>query len=235
MQGMDRLLTLQGIDTAIDRLTLRRAALESGETLRTARAEADAAEHLLGELRLTLDEMVRDQIRFEQEIDSLTQKEGAEQKRMYDGSIVNTKELEALQHEIASLKKRKADREDELLALMEQRETTEARAAEAETHAGSLREALDATAADAQRELAEATVELSQRVAAREDLAPQLDPELLELYEDLRRQKKGIGAAALVDGVCQGCHEQLSSMQLDKLKKAEGIRRCEHCRRILVL
>ena len=56
----------------------------------------------------------------------------------------------------------------------------------------------------------------------------------LELYEDLRRQKKGIGAAALVDGVCQGCHEQLSAVQLDKLKRIDGVRRCEHCRRILV-
>lgn len=235
MRGMDRLLNLQEIDTALDRLTARRAALEAGETLIVARAEADAAEHVLGERRLQLDEMARDQIRFEQEIDSLTQKEAAELKRMYDGSIVNTKELEALQHEIASLKKRRTDREDELLALMEQRETLDASAVEAQTRADALREALDATAVEAQTELAEATVELAERRAAREELAPQLDPELLELYDDLRRQKKGIGAAALDDGVCQGCHEQLSSMQLDKLKRAEGIRRCEHCRRILVL
>ena len=58
---------------------------------------------------------------------------------------------------------------------------------------------------------------------------------MLELYEDLRRQKKGVGAAALVDGVCQACHEQLSAVQLDKLKRSEGVRRCEHCRRILVV
>jgi predicted nucleic acid-binding Zn-ribbon protein len=60
------------------------------------------------------------------------------------------------------------------------------------------------------------------------------DPGLLELYEDLRRQKKGIGAAALVDGVCQGCHQQLSAVDLDRLRRADGIRRCVHCRRILV-
>ncbi len=44
---------------------------------------------------------------------------------MFDGSIVNTKELEALQHEIENFKKRRSDREDELLALMEQREELE--------------------------------------------------------------------------------------------------------------
>jgi predicted nucleic acid-binding Zn-ribbon protein len=35
--------------------------------------------------------------------------------------------------------------------------------------------------------------------------------------------------------VCQGCHEQLSSVYRDKLKRTEGPKRCEHCRRILVI
>ncbi|MDH4113305.1 MAG: C4-type zinc ribbon domain-containing protein, partial [Actinomycetota bacterium] len=66
-------------------------------------------------------------------------------------------------------------------------------------------------------------------------IAAEIEPDVLELYEDLRRQKKGIGAAALVDGVCQACHEQLSAVELDRVKRAEGVRRCEHCRRILVV
>ena len=53
------------------------------------------------------------------------------------------------------------------------------------------------------------------------DLA-EIEPDVLELYEDLRNQKKGMGVAALVDGVCQGCHEQLSAMELDKIKRARG-------------
>ena len=57
----------------------------------------------------------------------------------------------------------------------------------------------------------------------------------LELYEDLRPQKKGVAAVALIDGVCQGCHEQLSSVYVDRLKRVEGPKRCEHCRRILVI
>ena len=67
------------------------------------------------------------------------------------------------------------------------------------------------------------------------ELTAGIDPELLELYEDLRPQKKGVAAVALVDGVCQGCHEKLSSVELDRVKRTEGIARCEYCRRILVL
>jgi len=37
-----------------------------------------------------------------------------------------------------------------------------------------------------------------------------------------------------VDGVCQACHEQLSAVELDRLKRMDGVKRCEYCRRIVV-
>jgi predicted nucleic acid-binding Zn-ribbon protein len=230
-----RLLDLQEADTAIGRLQARRRVLEDGSELAAVRADADAADNRLGELRLRLDEIGRDQSRFEHEIDSMTQKEQAEQQRMYDGSIVNAKELEALQHEITSVHKRRSDREDELLALLELRENLEAEAVAAEQQAAALRARAEGAASAASDELAGISTDLADRTAHREAVAAEIDAEVLELYDDLRRQKKGIGAAALVDGVCQACHEQLSSVELDKLKRAEGIRRCEHCRRILVV
>ena len=230
-----RLLDLQETDTALGRLLARRRVLEDGSELAAVRADADAADNRLGEIRLRLDEIGRDQSRFEHEIDSMTQKEQAEQQRMYDGSIVNAKELEALQHEIASVHKRRSDREDELLALLEMRENLEADAVAAEQQSTALRARADEAASAATDELARIEADIAERTTQREAIAAEIDAELLELYDDLRRQKKGIGAAALVDGVCQACHEQLSSVELDKLKRAEGIRRCEHCRRILVV
>jgi predicted nucleic acid-binding Zn-ribbon protein len=230
-----RLLDLQETDTALGRLLARRRALEDGSELAAVRADADAADNRLGEIRLRLDEIGRDQSRFEHEIDSMTQKEQAEQQRMYDGSIVNAKELEALQHEIASVHKRRSDREDELLALLEMRENLEADAVAAGQQSAALRARADEAASAATDELARIETDIAERTTQREAIAAEIDAELLGLYDDLRRQKKGIGAAALVDGVCQACHEQLSSVELDKLKRAEGIRRCEHCRRILVV
>jgi predicted nucleic acid-binding Zn-ribbon protein len=86
----------------------------------------------------------------------------------------------------------------------------------------------------AAKELEEIERTLAARRAERQALLPAFDPELLELYEELRRQKQGVGAAALVDGVCQACHQKLSPMYLDRMKRSEGVRRCEYCRRILV-
>jgi len=230
-----RLLALQDADSAIDRLRHRKEVLEAGGELGAARAEADAAERGWGELRLQIDATARDQLKLEHEIDSLTQKSAAEEKRMYDGSIANARELESLQHEIENLRKRRSDREDELLVLMEIREDLESKASAAEARTAELRSAADALGGEADRELTEIDRDLAARGAERDAIVPDIDPEVLELYEELRVQKKGVGAAALIDGVCQGCHEKLSAMELDRLKHADGVKRCEYCRRILVL
>src|SRR5687768_13868213 len=78
------LLDIQELDTAIDRLRSRMRALEAGEDAAAALGEANEAERQMGELRLRLDELSRDQMRFEHEIDSMSQKAEAEERRMFD-------------------------------------------------------------------------------------------------------------------------------------------------------
>ena len=234
VKGMDRLLELQEIDSAADRLEARRRQLEVGDELRAARAAMEETEGRLGELRLALDAVAREQQRLEYEIDSMARKAQAEEKRLYDGSIVNAKELEALQHEIANLKERRGRTEDELLDQMLRREDLESRASGLEAEMAASRARVEEIGGDAVKELQEIDGQLAARRTARDALVPELDEELLELYEDLRRQKKGIGAAALVDGVCSACHEKLSALELDRLKKTDGVKRCEYCRRIVI-
>jgi predicted nucleic acid-binding Zn-ribbon protein len=235
MEPISRLLDLQSLDTAIDRLNARRAALEGEGELGAARVEAERAEQEFGELRLQLDTFDRDGSKLEHEIDSLTQKAADEESRLFGGAVANAKELESIRREVDNLRKRKAEREDELLVVLERREEVERRAKEAEVRAEDRRVAVDTVAGDASRELAQIVGDLTAKQADRDRLAAGFDPELLELYDDLRKQKKGVGVAALVDGVCQGCHEKLSAIELDRIKHTEDVPRCEYCRRILVL
>lgn len=235
IQGYDRLLELQAVDSAIDRLEARRVEIESGAELRQVQARVRELEDRVGELRLALDSQGREQSRLENDISTLEQKIAAEEKRLYDGSVANPKELESMQHEIGSLRTRKSRIEDELLEQMERREALEVQLPPIETDLTGGRkrvEEIEASSADELRQIAE---DLVQRRAHRETLVPAYDEELLELYEDLRAQKRGVGAAALVDGVCGGCNQKLSPLELDHIRKAEGVRRCDYCRRILVL
>ena len=234
MRGMERLLELQDLDLAIDRYEARKREIESGAELMEARRRADEVEQKIGELRLALDAIQREEKRLEHEISTVDLRTQAEQKRLYDGTVANPKELGSIQAEIESLGRRKARLEDEELVQMEQREDLESQLPPLEKEHAELRSRVDEIESSSGNELGEITTSLQERRSARESLTPELDEELLDMYEDLRALKRGVGAAALIDGVCQGCHEKLSALALDKLKRSDGIRRCENCRRILV-
>ena len=159
------LLDIQEMDTAIDRLTARMQALETGEDAATALAEANEAERMMGEIRLRLDELSRDQMRFEHEIESMSQKSAAEERRLYDGSVANARELDSITHEVDNLKKRRSDREDELLALMEVREELEAQERAAAQRSEALRARVEEVGSVAAGELERMGTERDERAS----------------------------------------------------------------------
>jgi predicted nucleic acid-binding Zn-ribbon protein len=232
--GVEVLLELQEADLTLDRLRARLQALEEEGELRAARERLAAAESRLGELRLALDEVTREQRKLEQDVEFLERKIDAERKRLFDGSVANPKELQSIEAEVESLRARKGRVEDQVLERMERREELEGQLGPAEAEVGEARRRVAELEEASARELGEVERALEERSAERERLAAGIDPGLLELYEDLRRQKKGVGAVALVGGVCQGCHQKLSPMYLERLKRTPGVKRCEYCRRILV-
>ena len=105
---------------------------------------------------------------------------------------------------------------------------------------------LDTERADASAEAAELTtkveqlshdidVQLHDHQAARSKVVPDIPDTLLKLYETIRAQKGGVGAAALVGGTCEGCHTTLPQVEVEKIRKEGGLQRCDNCRRILVI
>jgi predicted nucleic acid-binding Zn-ribbon protein len=229
-----RLLDLQALDLALDRLRARHDALEAAEEFRQASARVRDLEAAIGELKLSLSDVARDQSRLETDIDSIGQKAEAERKRLYDGSVANAKELQSIEAEIASLRHRISSKEDQLLEVMERREELEQGLVPQESALAEARASLQEIDASAGAELGEIEQDLTAKSAQRAEVVAAIAPDVLELYEELRRQKKGVAAVALVDGVCQGCHQKMSPVYLERLKKVDGIRRCEYCRRIVV-
>lgn len=146
------------------------------------------------------------------------------------------KDLQALSSELEALSRRASDLEDVELEVLERLEVAEAELAAAETqHAeiaaqiAELEVTRDAGFAEIDRELAAI---VDERAAAAEGL----DAGLVALYEKLRDQHGGIGAATLVRGQCQGCHMTLNAGDLAAIVAAapDQVVRCEECGRILV-
>jgi len=233
-RGTGKLLELQQLDISIDRATARLHELEGGEDLRAARTLLFEAEAKLGELRLAIDAVGKEQARLEGDVDLLQRKIEAERRRLVDGSVANPRELQAIEAEVRNLEGRRTRAEDLLIEQMERWEDMEGRRGALEAAEAEARRRLEEVEVGSAKELVDIEKSLAERQAQRDRLLPAFDPELLELYEDLRQQKRGVGAAALVDGVCQACHQQLSPMYLDRMKRSDGVRRCEYCRRILI-
>jgi uncharacterized protein len=231
------LLEMQGHDSAIDRLLHRRGSLPEDARLAELGQALAAVDQLTAEREGTLATVRREQARFEDEIEMVTRKARNEEARAVSGKVTSPKELTAIQEEVAALKRRQDVLEDELLERMEQRETLEAELGEL----AGRREGIVAEQAEVTKVRDAALVEIDRDLeaqrAAREALAPNVGEELRGLYDQLRARHGGVGVAALVGDTCQGCRVSISPVELAAVRRqpAEQIKRCENCRRILVV
>jgi predicted nucleic acid-binding Zn-ribbon protein len=83
---------------------------------------------------------------------------------------------------------------------------------------------------------AEIDAALGEAVGARATEASLLPTALADRYEALRARLKGTGAARLVGSHCDGCHLELSSVEVEKIRALPPgeVATCEQCGRILV-
>jgi predicted nucleic acid-binding Zn-ribbon protein len=178
----------------------------------------------------------REQTKAEADVEAVRTRAERDQKRLDAGQVGSPKELESLQHEIASLARRQGDLEDAVLEIMERREAAQARADELTAERDRIVADIERLTASRDAALAEIATEYAAVEAERKTLAGGLPGEFVALYEKIRGQVGGAGAAALRRGRCEGCRMELASTELAAIKAApeDLVVRCEECRRILV-
>ncbi|MCA6094786.1 C4-type zinc ribbon domain-containing protein [Streptomyces sp. SCA3-4] len=149
---------------------------------------------------------------------------------------MSPKDLENLQHEVASLAKRQGDLEDVVLEVMERREAAQERVKELTGRV----ESVQAKVNDALSRRDAATVVIDDEVATvtkeREVVAASIPADLIKLYDRLREKQGGIGAARLNQRRCEGCRLELDITEINEIRAAspDQVVRCGNCSRILV-
>jgi hypothetical protein len=229
-----RLLDLQAADTALSQLAHRRVNLPELAAIADRAQRAAALQNEVVDAQTRLSDIAAEQRRLETDVDTVRARATRDEGRMQAGGLPS-RELESLQHEIATLARRQSTLEDEVLDAME-------RAEEAD---GALRDAtsrLDAVLAE-QRELetkrdaafAEIDAAVALRQPERESIVAEIPADLLALYERARAQG-GTGAALLRQRRCEACHIELSGSELSSVRGAapDAVMRCDNCRAILV-
>jgi len=231
-----RLLELAEIDAELTRLEHRRRGLPEHEELarlgqrdRELRDELATLDAQEGDLR-------REQGKAEADVEQVRTRIERDQSRLDAGRVSAPRELENLQSEIESLHRRQSDLEEVVLDVMERSESTQARQSAARSERAEIQ--ADAAAGTARRDasLAEIGEQAGKATDRRAAVVADEPADLIDLYERLRGQHGGVGAAALRRGRCEGCHLSLNTVDLNAIRAAapDEVLRCEECRRILV-
>lgn len=236
MSRWESLLAVQAHDTRADQLARRLDTLPERAQLVTVSQQVAEVDGRLATVDVRRGELSRSQQRLEDEIASLTERANQAEKQLYSGSVSNPRELQALQDDIASIRRRISQIEDDELEIMELSEPVDAQRAELEAERERLTaetDRLTGALAAAEAEIAE---ELSAVKAERDEAASGVPDELWAEYDLLRSQLGGIAVARLVGTTCQGCHLQLSAVEVDRIRKlgVDEIVHCEECGRLLV-
>lgn len=232
-QSLVDLLDLQVVDLDIDRLLHQRQSLPELEQFREAHDRSEGIGSRLGEISDELKRISLEEDKAEGELELLEQKVHQQEQRLFAGGL-SARDTENMRREVESLRTRESTMEDEVLVLLDRKETLESEVAGVKTELEAARveeQRLETIIAEAWRKI---DAEIAKKEVRKMDIVPLIDPELLDLYEDLRAHKEGVAIGRLMDGgICGGCHLRLSTAE-QKQVLSEELPRCIHCRRLLV-
>lgn len=230
-----RLLDLQALDTRLDQLAHRRRNLEIHATVAELEKRAEGISTELVTVRTAHSDVRRELVKAETDVEQVRSRAARNQSRL-DAGQGSAKDMQALTSELEALGRRQGDLEEVELEIMERLETIETELTELEERASTAASEQAEVVARRDAEVAEIDAEASQVRAAREAEAVGIDSALLALYERLREQHGGVGAALLRGSRCEGCRLDLNASDLSVIRSAavDKVVRCEECGRILV-
>jgi uncharacterized protein len=168
----------------------------------------------------------------ETDVSSLRIKREISEASLYGGKIRNPKELQGLQEEIRTLTRRIEKREDEQLEAMILLEEAEKNLLEAEQN-------LKQTVAKNTENQSSLKGEQGHLLRAKDRLSIErnaavssVNPEILQEYERLRTNKRGLAIAIIIDGTCSSCGATLRPAELQLANSSQSLVYCSSCGRI---
>jgi len=230
------LLAVQDLDTSITQLRHRRDALAETSGLAALEQELAGLEAERSEIAARRAALAATQKELEEQIGGISERRNVIEQRLYAATSSSGRDLQAMSNEVRHLTELRAELEElELVAMLDQDRV------DAELRALGERSApMEARAAELRAQVANDALEidgaLATAVGTRAAEAALLPPALAERYETLRSRLKGTGAARLIKNRCDGCHLELSSVEVEKIRALPPgeVATCEQCGRILV-
>jgi predicted nucleic acid-binding Zn-ribbon protein len=230
MSVAKQLYQLQEVDLELEsnEQALNQIASQLGES----KAVIETQNKLASERR-HLEELTHQQHSVEWEIDDITSKLKTAEEELYSGRIRNPKELTNLQQEIDGLKVKRNKLEDQALEIMEKAELATKSAATLDSELRKIKTEWQSQQHKLSTDLKQVETAISNLKHKRELLATAIDPQVTDIYHELKRQR-GTAVAKVEQGICHGCRISLPVTELQRARSSNLVR-CSSCGRILFL
>jgi len=228
-------LELQLLDNEIMQANTKLKTLPEIEQLLHIDKRISAATEELATVKAEADQIALELRRGEVDVETVTDRIKKDETRLASGNAT-PKELEQLQHEVATLRKRQEALEEIELEIMVRSEAITERTKILTTDL----ESLETLKAEINQRLTAASSEINtvitNKKSDREVVAVKIEKPLLDLYEKIRASSGGVASSALVGNKCNGCNLAINAVEMDRIKSLakDELLRCEECRRILV-
>lgn len=229
-----RLLDISAVDTRLAQVAHRRRTLPEIAELTALEQRSGALRDELVAVQTQASDVARELAKAEADVELVRQRSSRDQARLAAGQGGH-KELEALQHEVATLARRQSALEDVELEVMERLEVLTAGVDRLTAEREGLQAQLDDVTARRDAALTALDDEALALDRQRVGMVAGLDAALLALYEKIRAT--GITAAALLrQRRCEGCRMELTAQDLQRIRAAsdDEVVRCDECGGILV-
>jgi predicted nucleic acid-binding Zn-ribbon protein len=234
-QDQWRLLDVQSHDTRLSQIAHRQRTLPEHAQIEQLEARLAGINGQLVVARTAASDAGREFGKAEADVDQVRQRLTRNQARL-DSGQGNAKDLQGLQHELDSLAARQSALEDVELEIMERQETAEATVKATTLELEQVRQQLEQLQQERDKQLAVLDAEAETERRDRENAAAGVPDDLIKLYEKIREQSDGVGAARIYQRRCEGCRLGIPPNDLSRFRTAPAneVIRCEECRRILV-
>jgi uncharacterized protein len=230
MSRAAQLYDLQQIDSGLDSRVARMRQIDEqiadNATLTEARILNDEAAARLAQDQATLKKLSH-------EADEASTRLRTLEKKMYDGSVKNPKELAQMQEEVGHLKARLKGLEDTTLDAMLAVEAAEEAKAEAQQKLDNMEKEQQLFHAGLLEEKDKLMGQAKVLQVKRQRFVSELPWADLQMYERLRRAKGGLAVVAVRGGLCGGCHVGVPANTLRQARSGTELTSCPTCGRIL--
>jgi len=230
MSEVLNLYRLQQLDHQIDRITTRlieiEKALSDDRRVQSAQKKLDIAQQNSQTKHAALKQI-------ENSVEDQRLKRKLNQASLFGGKVKNPKVLQDLQMESEALARYISKLEDEQLEAMIASEAANEALNEAEK---AFQQAKATTIEENASLLGEKTKledTLERLLREKEAFLQPIPPASLKMYENLRKTKRGTAIAAISDGGCSSCGQNLTPADLQSIRAANEIVFCPSCGRIL--